>query len=119
MTDTKKYTYKYRGDKYDPMDCYLNMLITQEELRSTPQQFNKIILHLKLTESQIIRTKQLRRRELCKIYSKKTRDKIKNKQSKLKTEMSKEELHFKIETLETSMNTIISEFETFKKTFTL
>ena len=33
--------------------------------------------------------------------------------------MYKEELHFKIETLETSMNTIISEFETFKKTFTL
>jgi hypothetical protein len=124
MEDTRKEVPNYRGNRFEPGDYKLNMLITNEELKSPD--FNNIIKKIKLSASQEIRIKQLRRRELCKIYSKDTRNRQKTKNKPYSNEhipeqnpkpiMFRNELLTKIKDIEDSMNTIISEFETFKNT---
>jgi len=63
----------YRGERTDPRDSYIKSKFTKLEFISKSYEWKKLIIEKGLKASEIIRAKQLRRRELCKGYSKETR----------------------------------------------
>lgn len=74
----------YRGERNNDRDIHIKSKITTMEFISTPDEWKKIIRKKGLDESDIIRAKQLRRRELCKGYSKDTRNRLSHKMNNKK-----------------------------------
>ena len=76
--------HSYRGERNNDRDIHIKSKITIMEFISTPDEWKKIIRKKGLTDSDIIRAKQLRRRELCKGYSKDTRNRLSHKMNNKK-----------------------------------
>ena len=63
----------YRGDRYNVRDASIKLKITESEFTSNKDEWKHIIESKEFNVPDIIRAKQLRRRALCKGYSKDTR----------------------------------------------
>jgi len=80
---TKKIENKsYRGDRYNVRDASIKLKITESEFTSNKDEWKHIIESKEFNVPDIIRAKQLRRRALCKGYSKDTRKRSYKQQKK-------------------------------------
>ena len=70
----------YRGHRNHPLDAQLFQLFSPEDLRMKGKPWSDLISSLNLNREQTIRVKQLHRRELCKGYSRDTRNRCDERQ---------------------------------------